>query len=138
MKILEINRLILRTWQLFDVDAMAAIDQDPKVCQYLPTMSRATTETNIQRMIKLYEAHGYCCYAVELKEDSDFIGFLGLSIPSFQAHFAPAVEIGWRLASRHWNKGYATEGAKAVLNYSFLTLNLDKIVIISRLSALKR
>ena len=67
-------------------------------------------------------------YAVELRENGELIGFLGLSIPSFEAHFTPAVEIGWRLASCHWNKGYATEGARAVLKYGFLTLNLPEIV----------
>jgi RimJ/RimL family protein N-acetyltransferase len=129
MKILETDRLVLRTWRLSDVDAMAAIDQDPKVCQYLPAIgTRAATATGVQRIIHHYKEHGFCLYAVELKENSELIGFLGLSIPSFQAHFTPAVEVGWRLASQHWNKGYATEGAKAVLKYGFLTLNLDEIV----------
>ena len=129
MKILETDRLILRLWQSSDVDGMAAIDQDPKVCQYLPAIgTRATTEAGVQRILNHYQEHGFCLYAVELKENNEFIGFLGLSIPSFESHFTPAVEIGWRLASRHWNKGYATEGAKAVLKYGFLTLNLDEIV----------
>ena len=56
------------------------------------------------------------------------IGFLGLIPPSFEAHFTPAIEIGWRLASLHWNKGYATEGARAVLDYAFKQLKLDEIV----------
>ena len=56
------------------------------------------------------------------------IGFLGLMIPSFEAHFTPAVEIGWRLSSTHWNQGYATEGAKAVLHYAFTSLNLPEVV----------
>lgn len=42
--------------------------------------------------------------------------------------FAPAVEIGWRLAFDHWGKGYATEGAKTALEYGFNTLNLEEIV----------
>lgn len=129
MKILETDRLILRTWKPADVDLMAAIDQDPKVCQYLPAIgNQAATEAGIQRMIKHYEEHGFGLYAVELKENGEFIGFLGLSVPSFEAHFTPAVEIGWRLASKHWGKGYATEAAKAVLCYGFLTLNLNEIV----------
>ena len=129
MKILETDRLILRLWQSSDVDGMAAIDQDPKVCQYLPAIgTRATTEAGVQQILNHYKEHGFCLYAVELKENNEFIGFLGLSTPSFEAHFTPAVEIGWRLASRHWNKGYATEGAKAVLKYGFLTLNLNEIV----------
>jgi RimJ/RimL family protein N-acetyltransferase len=56
------------------------------------------------------------------------IGFLGLIPPSFEAHFTPAIEIGWRLGSMHWNKGYATEAALAVLDYGFKQLKLNEIV----------
>jgi RimJ/RimL family protein N-acetyltransferase len=129
MKILETDRLVLRTFQTTDIDPMTLIDQDPKVCQYLPAIgTRTSTEAGVQRIIQHYEERGFSLYAVELKKSCEFIGFLGLITPSFQAHFTPAVEIGWRLASKHWNKGYATEGAKAVLHYGFTQLNLNKIV----------
>ena len=129
MKILETDRLILRTWRTPDVDQMALIDQDPKVCQYLPAIgTRASTEAGVQRIIQHYEERGFSLYAVELKNSGEFIGFLGLITPSFQAHFTPVIEIGWRLASQHWNKGHATEGAKAVLHHGFLQLGLDEIV----------
>ena len=112
MKILETDRLILRTWENSDIEPMAAIDQDPKVGEYLPGIgNRAATEAGIRRIMQHFDQHGFCLYAVELKSRHEFIGWVGLSIPSFHAHFTPAVEIGWRLASRHWNKGYATEGA---------------------------
>lgn len=129
MKILETARLILRTWKESDLDAMATIDQDPKVCQYLSAVgTRAGTEAGIERIKKCYEEHGFCLYAVELKSTHEMIGFVGLSIPSFEAHFTPAIEIGWRLSSHHWGKGYATEAAWAVLHYAFLELNLNEIV----------
>lgn len=108
---------------------MAAIDQDPRVCEYLPAVgNRATTEAGIQRNIKHYNEHGFSLYAVELKLTHEFIGFIGLMIPSFEAYFTPAVEIGWRLGFNHWRKGYAREGAKAVLNYGFTKLGLKEIV----------
>ena len=56
------------------------------------------------------------------------MGFIGLFTADFTAHFTPATEIGWRLSSKHWGKGYATEGAKAVLHYAFGQLKLKKIV----------
>src|SRR5262249_22469352 len=56
---------------------------------------------------------------------------IGLARPSFDAHFTPAVEVGWRLAFDYWGKGYATEGAKAALAYGFGTLNLEEIVSIT-------
>jgi RimJ/RimL family protein N-acetyltransferase len=53
---------------------------------------------------------------------------VGLAIPSFQAHFTPCVEVGWRLASKFWGRGYATEGARAVVAFGFGPLALKEIV----------
>jgi RimJ/RimL family protein N-acetyltransferase len=127
--ILETERLILRTWSMDDLDAMAAIDCDLKVGEFLPRgANRAATEAGIQRIMKHYQEKGFSLYAVELKATHEFIGFVGLSTPSFQAHFTPTVEIGWRLGSQHWNKGYATEAAKAVMHYAFTVLDLKELV----------
>ncbi|HEY2566853.1 MAG TPA: GNAT family N-acetyltransferase, partial [Candidatus Aquirickettsiella sp.] len=70
----------------------------------------------------------FTVYAVELKSNREFIGFAGLLVVSFEAHFTPAVEIGWRLAFRHWGNGYATEAAKAIVDFAFSTLRLKKVV----------
>lgn len=129
MNILETPRLILRTWQEADLEPMALIDQDKKVCQFLPGIgSKSATKAGIERIIAHYKEKGFSLYAVELKSTGELIGFLGLMTPSFEAHFIPAVEIGWRLSSTHWNQGYATEGAKAVLDYAFTSLNLPEVV----------
>ena len=129
MNILETDQLILRTWNETDIAPMTAINQDPNVCEYLPNLgNRATTEAMLQRFTNHFNEHHFSLYAVELKRTHEMIGFLGLIPPSFEAHFTPAIEIGWRLASLHWNKGYATEGARAVLDYAFKQLKLDEIV----------
>lgn len=129
MIILKTKRLILRTWEEQDLDSMSAINQDPLVCEFLPKIGdRAATKTLIQRFINHYEKYGFTAYAVELRSNGKFIGFVGLLIPSFEAHFTPAVEIGWRLGSQHWGQGYATEAAKAVVNFSFTILKLEEIV----------
>lgn len=75
-----------------------------------------------------FHQHGFTAYAVELQNTGEMIGFTGLLIPSFEAHFTPAVEIGWRLSSRHWNCGLATEAASAVLQYAFTALRLESLV----------
>lgn len=129
MKILETDRLILRTWQTEDIAPMAAINQDPKVMEYFPVLQDLEkTKQLINKFTQHFEEHGYTFYAVELKEDHTFIGFVGLSMASFEAHFTPAIEIGWRIASKYWGKGYATEAAQAVLHYAFTQLNLDEVV----------
>lgn len=71
---------------------------------------------------------GFGFWAASLIETGEFIGMIGLINVQFITHFTPAVEIGWRLAFKHWGKGYATEGAKASLTYGFNTLNLKEIV----------
>ncbi|WP_419419211.1 GNAT family N-acetyltransferase [Legionella sp. D16C41] len=129
MIVLETQRLLLRTWKDTDLAPLTCINQDPKVCRYLPSLGNChSTKQLIKRCIEHFNTYGFSLYAVELKETTDMIGFIGLLTPSFVAHFTPAIEIGWRLASTQWHKGYATEGAKAVLQYAFTQLNLKELV----------
>lgn len=129
MKQLETERLILRPWKESDLDSMVTINQDKNVCKYLPSIgNRDTTIALIERIVKHDIEHGYSLCAVELKSTHEMIGFLGLLRPSFEAHFTPAVEIGWRLSSSQWNKGYATEGAERILKHAFTDLGLDELV----------
>jgi RimJ/RimL family protein N-acetyltransferase len=65
---------------------------------------------------------------VEIPGVTQFAGFIGLSIPRFEAAFTPCVEVGWRLAAEHWGKGYAPEGARAALAFGFQVLGLEEIV----------
>jgi ribosomal-protein-alanine N-acetyltransferase len=60
--------------------------------------------------------------------NGQFIGFTGLSVPSFQAHFTPAVEVGWRLARPAWGHGYASEAARQALTEGFTTYGLAEVV----------
>jgi len=129
MNILETKRLILRTWQDDDLEPMTAINQDPKVMEYFPSIQdRDSTYCFIECVKKHQEQHGFSLYALALKPTGEMIGFVGLQYAQFNAHFTPAVEVGWRLAFEHWKKGYATEAAQAVLHYAFTQLDLDEIV----------
>ncbi|OGT37300.1 MAG: GNAT family N-acetyltransferase [Gammaproteobacteria bacterium RIFCSPHIGHO2_12_FULL_37_14] len=129
MKILETKRLILRNFTENDIEILTEINQDPKVCEFLPAIgTRDSTEKLIKKIIEHDSEHGFSLYAVELKSTGEMIGWCGLMIPSFEAHFTPAVEIGWRLASNQWNQGYATEAAIAALEYAFKNLKLKEIV----------
>lgn len=74
-----------------------------------------------------FTERGFGLYAAELRVTGEFIGFIGLSVPDFQARFTPCVEIGWRLAFQHWNRGLATEGARIVVHYGFEALMLNEI-----------
>lgn len=126
---IETERLILRPFAERDLEAFAAINADPKVCEFLPApMSRLDSDAFAKRIAEHFGAHGFCFFALELKANSEFIGFTGLNVPRFDAPFMPAVEIGWRLAFLHWGKGYASEAASAALDHGWRKLGLHSIV----------
>lgn len=127
--IIETKRLILRTWKNTDAQSYFQINQNPKVIKYFLS---ALTMTQVTDFIKAKNQQqddlNYTLWAVALKKTDEFIGFIGLNYTDFPAHFSPAIEIGWRLGAQYWGKGYATEGAKACLEYGFNTLGLNEIV----------
>ena len=123
------KRLGFRNWQAADIAKMAAINTDSEVMMFFPsTQSTEGTMKFISRMKKQYTEKGYCYFAVDRLEDHEFIGFIGLSEPIYEADFTPCVDIGWRLARKFWSMGYATEGAKKCLAYGFEKLSLKKVV----------
>lgn len=129
MYIIETNRLGLRNWMDTDIPVFVEMNKDPKVMEYFPkVLSEEETMAMLDRIKQHFIDNGFGLFAVELKETNEFIGFVGLSIPKFEADFTPCVEIGWRLAHKHWGKGYAPEAAEACLNYGFDNLGLKEIV----------
>lgn len=129
MKILETERLVLRTWEDQDLKDILAMNQDPKVMQYFPSLQDLeATKCLMNKVEQHFAEYGYSLYAAIRKDTEEFIGFIGLFKTQFKAHFTPATEIGWRLLSEQWGKGFAVEGAKAVLKYAFEELKLPEIV----------
>lgn len=126
---LTTDRLVLRQWTDADYEPFAALNADPVVMEHFPApVTREASDALIDRVKPLIESGGFGLWAVEVRETGQFIGFTGLSVPSFEAHFMPAVEIGWRLAKDAWGKGYATEAALASLEFGFGPAGLDEIV----------
>ena len=91
-------------------------------------LTRAESDAFADRIEGQFERDGWGLWAVEVKGGPDFIGYVGLWPASFEAEFTPAVEIGWRLAADRWGRGYAPEGARAVLDDGFNRLGLDEIL----------
>jgi RimJ/RimL family protein N-acetyltransferase len=122
-------RLHLRLWRGEDLPAFAALNADPRVMEFLPgLLDRAASDARVARIRDHFDRHGFGFWAVEVPGVAGFIGFVGLSVPEFTARFTPCVEIGWRLAHEHWGKGYATEAARAALDFGFRVLALPEIV----------
>jgi RimJ/RimL family protein N-acetyltransferase len=167
--ILTTQRLILRPWRESDRDGFARLNADPAVMEFMPRrLSRDESDAIAARYQAGIEARGWGFWAIEVKGANDgavvgatapraaFIGFVGLSVPCFVAHFTspiaksrlrrflpgapqPAyerrdfraftcVEIGWRLSREHWGNGYASEAASACLRFGFEKLTLKQIV----------
>jgi RimJ/RimL family protein N-acetyltransferase len=126
---LTTERLRLRNWRDSDLDAFAEMSQDAEVMEHFPSLfTREQAAAGVERNAAFIAEKGYGFWAVEVLGGAPFIGFCGIKDVPFDAPFTPAIEIGWRLARAHWGKGYATEAARAALDYGFGTLALDEIV----------
>ena len=126
---IETARLRLRQWRDEDLDAWAALNRDPEVMAHFPgLLTREQADASAERIRAFIDERGYGLWAVEVIGGAPFIGFCGIRDVPFEAHFTPAVEIGWRLARASWGFGYASEAARASLEYGFDELGLDEIV----------
>ncbi len=125
-------RLLLRCWRSTDLTPFAELNADPVVMEHFPApLSRDESDALADRISDGLESRGWGLWAVEVTDaerPASFIGFVGLSTADFDAHFTPAIEIGWRLNRRHWGQGYATEAARAVVTWARGNLGTEEIV----------
>jgi RimJ/RimL family protein N-acetyltransferase len=126
---IETDRLLLRLWEKRDREPFAQLNSDPRVMEFMPAcLSSVESDLLVDRIENHFRKHGFGLYAAELRKERLFIGYVGLAVPGFNAHFTPCVEIGWRLSADHWGRGLATEGARAVVHHAFESLDLDALV----------
>lgn len=126
---LETARLLLRQWRTADLEPFASMNDDPAVMQFFPArLSREQSDALVARSEALFRERGFGLWALEVPGVAAFAGFVGLSVPRFEAHFTPCVEIGWRLARAHWGRGYASEAARAALGFGFGACGLSEVV----------
>jgi ribosomal-protein-alanine N-acetyltransferase len=127
--VLRTDRLLLRPWRDEDLAPFAALNADPRVMEHFPApLSAAESAASAARIRAHLEERGFGLWAVEVPGVTAFAGFVGLSVPRFEAPFTPCVEVGWRLACAHWGHGYATEGARAAVAFGFERLGLAEVV----------
>lgn len=126
--VLRSGRVLLRGWRAEDHEPFAAMNADPRVMEHFPApLTRAQSDAFVlDRIEPHFAARGYGLWAVEVPGVASFIGFVGLQVPNFEAHFTPCVEIGWRLAALYWGRGYATESARAALAFGFAAACLER------------
>jgi RimJ/RimL family protein N-acetyltransferase len=130
---LTTERLLLRRWRETDRIPFREMNADPRVMEFMPELLASdASDALIGRLEDHFNHYGFGLFAVDLRHEPDpaqrFVGFIGLSVPSFEAAFMPTVEIGWRLAAEHWGEGLATEAAHAVVQHAFETIGLRDLV----------
>jgi RimJ/RimL family protein N-acetyltransferase len=126
---LETERLILRRWRAEDREPFARMNGDAEVMEFFPaTLTPPESDALAGRIEAHFEERGFAPWAAELRAEARFIGYIGLAVPRFKAHFTPCVEIGWRLERAYWGRGLAVEGACAAVHHAFEVLGLAKLV----------
>ncbi len=127
---LRTSRLLLRPLTFDDLPAYAAMHADPEVMRYYPKVfDEEESRVDLGKFIAHREKHGFSLWAVE--REGRFLGITGLLRPSWEAHFTPCTEIGWRLARDAWGQGYATEAARECLRYAFEELGAPEVIALT-------
>jgi RimJ/RimL family protein N-acetyltransferase len=122
---METERLVLRMFRESDTDAYAEMVGDPEVMRFLgKQMSRQEAWRNMAMVIGHWHLRGFGFWAVEEKESGELVGRVGCWRPEGW----PGLEVGWTLRRRSWGRGYATEAARASMNYAFDELGQRRVV----------
>ena len=130
--------LLLRQWQPSDLEPFALMSSDADVMRYYPApWSREQSDVFAQRVMRLIDERGWGFWAIEERASRQFIGFVGLHIPSHELPFSPCVEVGWRLTKPYWGLGYATEAAQSAISFGFQQLRLAELVAFTAVANLK-
>jgi [ribosomal protein S5]-alanine N-acetyltransferase len=116
---IETQRLVLREFQQEDFRELAPILADPQVMKFSPTgvISIAQTQERIKGFITCYKAFGFGKWALILKESHQLIGYCGIAVDRIDKK--DEKELGYRLDSRFWGQGLATEAAAAAIQCGF-------------------
>jgi RimJ/RimL family protein N-acetyltransferase len=124
--LLTTDRLILRRLTTADIDHLVALDSDPDVMAFLslgPPPPRHDVEVQLRGLIADYaRVRGFGRYAAIEAATGDFIGWMAIN-----ADGGDQVELGYRLRTSAWGKGYATEGARALIDAAFADADIARV-----------
>ncbi len=126
---IETARLRLRQWNGDDVERWADMNADPRVMKFFVEIApRERSREQAARMRADLQRNGYGWFVMERKDVPGFAGILALDDIRYELPFRPLREIGWRLPVESWGHGYATEGARALLQFAFERLRWPRVV----------
>lgn len=125
--ILETPRLLLRKKVVEDAPFFFELNSDPLVTKYTGDgafENLKAAENIVKYVIGQYEKNGYGRWLVADKITGETLGWCGLKFHDDTKD----TDIGYRFMQKHWGKGYATESAKACVEYGFKHFNLNRII----------
>jgi RimJ/RimL family protein N-acetyltransferase len=127
--VLTTARLTLRTYRQDDLPVLAALNGDAEVMRFLGgPMSRVDSDAMAARIEARWAADRLGMLGVERSEDGALVGMAGLGETPW---FPDQTEVGWRLAPRHWGRGYATEAATGWLEHAFTERGCSRVIAVA-------
>ncbi len=123
--VLETPRLLLRPPALADFERWAELAADAEVTRYIGGLqARAVAWRSFAAMVGMWSLTGVAMFSVIEKASGRWVGRLG----PWRPEGWPGTEVGWTLHRDAWGKGYATEGARAAIDYAFDVLGWDEVI----------
>jgi RimJ/RimL family protein N-acetyltransferase len=124
---LETERLLLRPLSEADIEPLHELMQDPDVMSYIgdrriPTLQE--TWRGVAGWIGHWALRGYGLWAVEERAGGALVGRIGLINPVDW----PGPEVGYMIGKPWWGRGYATEAARAAMDWGFETIGFDRLI----------
>lgn len=130
MQLFETERLVARQLSLEDLPELTEILSDPEVMKYSirGVCDENATRKFIDWCMECYSSHGVGPWALLEKTSGNLIGFCGVS-PEL-VDDVEEINLGYRLARRFWNQGFATEAVNGVMSYAFDQKHCESVVVI--------
>ena len=129
--ILETERLLLREFELSDIEALSTILQDAETMYaYEGPFSDEEVTAWLMKQRERYASYGTGLWAVIHKKSGEFLGQCGLTYQDWKDE--KVFEVGYLFSRKYWGNGYASESAIAVRDYAFRVLGKDEVCSIIR------
>jgi RimJ/RimL family protein N-acetyltransferase len=127
--VIETARLLLRPWRSDDIALNTAMLSDAEAARYITPDGKAVTTAligwrNAAVIAGHWALHGFGMFAVEEKSSGQYVGRVGPWCPPDW----PGFEVGWGIARDARGKGYAVEAARASIDWTFATFELDEVI----------